>query len=155
MPNLVRPTLLLAGATTLLATRVLAAADSLVVVVANGPLAGTYSAPAGEIICLHEKPPNYPNSGYAVTWRRFQGYGAKVLAQAAMEVSNTEKPGAKHGDVLIDFGDPDHDPVQYHIFREPISFKLSTAGFTMDFEGKTKEGIRLHVTASCVDVEES
>jgi hypothetical protein len=155
MPKLVRSTLLFVGATTLLAARVYAASGSLVVVVANGPLAGTYNAPAVEITCLHEKPPNYATPGYGVSWRRFQGYGAKVLGQAAMEVSNTDKPGAKHGDVFIDFGDPDHNPVQYHIFNEPITFKLSAVGFTMDFDGKTKEGIRLHVTASCTDVTES
>ena len=153
MVNLVRFSPLLAVATTLIATRAFAAADALVVVVENGPLAGTYNAPSGEIICLHERPPSYPNLGYAVTWRRFKGYGPKILGQAAVEV--LDKPGVKYGTVTIEFGDPDDKNVAYEVFREPVTFKMSGKDFTMDFEGKTKEGIRLHVTAACVDVEES
>jgi hypothetical protein len=153
MPNLVRSMLLLAGATTLVAARVYAASDSLVIVVGNGPLAGTYEAPAGEIICVREKPPAYPNPGYGVEWRRFNGYSAKVLGEAAIEVSNPDKPGAKYGTVTIEFGDPDHNPTEYRVFPATLTIALIGRGGTIAFDGRTQEGIQLHVTASCVEWE--
>ncbi|MDP9088081.1 MAG: hypothetical protein M3O26_04980 [Pseudomonadota bacterium] len=154
MSKLVRSVVLFAGAAALVASRVYAGSDSLVVVVANGPLAGTYKAPEQDIICGHEMPPKYQNPGYAVTWRRFTGYAAKELGEAAMEVSNPDKLGVKRVMVDISFGDPDHDPTNYHIFTDAVTFKLGGGGFTMEFDGKTDKGIRLRVTASCSNVEE-
>ncbi|MDP9087416.1 MAG: hypothetical protein M3O26_01555 [Pseudomonadota bacterium] len=154
MSKLVRSVVLFAGAATLVASRVYAGSDSLVVVVANGPLAGTYKAPEQDIICGHEMPPNYHNPGYVVTWRRFTGYAAKELGEAVMEVSNPDKPGVKRVMVDISFGDPDHNPTNYHIFTDAVTFQLGDGGFTMEFDGKTDKGIRLHVTASCSNVAE-
>jgi hypothetical protein len=143
--------LLLAGVSTLVAARVDAASDSLVIVVGNGPLAGTYGAPAGEIICLREKPPDYPDLGYGVEWRRFDGYGAKVLGEVGTEVSNPDKPGAKYGTVIIRFGDPDHNPTDYKDFHANVTIALSGRGGTIAFDGRTEDGIQLHVKASCVE----
>lgn len=152
MSKLVLSVVLIAGAAMLVAGRVYAGSDSLVVVVSNGPLAGTYKAPSEDIICGHEMPPNYPNPGYAITWRRFTGYAAKELGEAAMEVSNPDKPGVKRVMVDISFGDPDHNPTNYHVFSESVTFKLGGGGFTMEFDGKTDKGIHLHVAASCSNV---
>jgi hypothetical protein len=150
MPHLARSILMLVGASTIFAARAYSAPNSLVIIVANAPFAGTYKPPATEIICLHAKKQRV----YSAAWRDFNAHGAKTLAEAGIEVSNPDQPGAKYGDVRIAFGDPDKHSIVYQIVHEPLTLALNGRGGTIAFEGKTKEGIRLQVTASCADVEE-
>lgn len=126
------------------------APNDLQVVVGSGPFAGTYSAPPTEVICLHSR----KQQVYSVAWKSFTPTTGRRLAEAAIEVSRPDDPGAKVGNIRVSFGDPDHNPVVYEIARQSLTMvrKDKTADISLD--GKTKSGIRLQVTAICREVEE-
>src|SRR6478735_3226157 len=78
-----------------------APANVLEIVVANGPLAGTYTPPATEVICLHAK----KQHRYSAAWKDFSPKGAKAIAEVGINVSNPDDTGAKQGEVRVAFGD--------------------------------------------------
>jgi hypothetical protein len=154
MPHLVRLILTLilviTGASALAAACIQAPPNVLEVVVVNGPLAGTYKPPTSEIICLHAK----KEKRYTATWKDLNAHDAKAIAEAGINVSNPEDAGAKHGEVRIAFGDPDKKTTVYSVDQAPLTLTMKGKGAEITFEGKTKEGIQLRVTAKCSDVEE-
>lgn len=148
MLNCLRSMLLFLGASTLAAASAYAASNSLVIVVANGPLAGTYKP--SEPLCVHSK----QQRGYSVAWIDIKPNGARALAQATMDVSPQDGSRAKSGNVYIEFGDSDKNTVKYSFVDQPLTFAFSGGVGTFAFDGKTKEGVQLHVTASCADISE-
>ena len=79
---------------------------------------------------------------------------AKAIAEAGINVSNPDEAGAKHGEVRIAFGDPDKKPTVYSVDQAPLTLAKAGKGAEITFQGKTKEGIQLRVTAKCSDVDE-
>jgi hypothetical protein len=150
MQLLTRSLAMLAGGAALSAAHAGSAPNRLQIVIANGPLAGTYSAPPSEVICLHAK----QQKVYSAAWKDFRAPKAKAMAEAGIEVSQPDAPGAKHGDVRISFGDADHNPVVYQVFQQPLTVSIKGKNGKIAFDGKTKDGIRLQVTATCTEVEE-
>jgi hypothetical protein len=144
----------LCGAAILAAAAPLAVAqaplNALEIVVANGPLAGTYKPPAAEVICLHAK----RQKRYSAAWKDFSPKGAKAIAEAGINVSNPDDAGAKQGEVRISFGDPTSKPVIYSVEAVPLSMTPRGKGMDIAFDGKTRDGIGLRVKASCQDVEQ-
>ncbi len=120
------------------------------VVVVDGPLAGHYQAPGSEVICLHAK----KQKQYSAAWRDFNARDPKKMSQAGISVSNPDDAGARHGDVQITFGDPDKKPVTYSANQVPLTLTITGKVGEISFQGKTKEGVQLRVTARCLDVEE-
>ena len=88
---------------------------------------------------------------YFATWKDFDARDAKAIAEAGINVLNPDDPGAMHGEVRIAFGDPDKKPTLYNVAQAPLTMKGKGAEIT--FQGKTKDGIQLRVTAKCSDVE--
>ena len=125
------------------------AENTLEVVIGNGPHAGTYNPPAENIICMHYK----KEKRYFATWKDFDARDAKAIAEAGINVLNPDDPGAKHGEVRIAFGDPDKKPTVYSVYQAPLTLTLKGNGAEITFQGKTKDGIQLRVTAKCSDVE--
>lgn len=52
----------------------------------------------------------------------------------------------------IAFGDPDKKPTVYSVDQAPLTLSMKDTGAEITFEGKTKDGIQLRVTAKCSDV---
>ena len=102
------------------------------------------------MICLHAK----RQQRYSAAWKGFDAYDAKAIAEAGINVSNPDEPGAKHGEVRIAFGDPDKKPTIYSVDQAPLTLTKTGKGAEITFHGKTKEGIQLRVTAKCSDVDE-
>jgi hypothetical protein len=120
------------------------------IVVANGPLAGTYTPPAAEVICLHAR----RQKRYSAAWKDFSPKGAKALAEAGINVANPDDAGAKQGEVRIAFGDAASKPIVYTVDAAPLSMTARGKGMDIAFEGKSRDGIGLRVRASCRDVEQ-
>jgi hypothetical protein len=124
--------------------------NTLEIVVANGPLAGTYKPPAAEVICLHAK----RQKRYSAAWKDFSPKGAKAIAEAGINVSNPDDAGAKQGEVRVSFGDATSKPVIYSVEAVPLSMTPRGKGMDIAFDGKTRDGVGLRVKASCQDVEQ-
>lgn len=156
MPHLGRPTVILvtvfASVLAVVAYALAAAQDenTLEIVVGNGPHAGTYKPPAENIICLHYK----KEKRYTAAWKDFDAHDAKTIAEAGINVSNPDDAGAKHGEVRIAFGDPNKKPTVYSAERAPLTMTMKGRGAEIMFQGKTKDGTELRVTAKCSDVEQ-
>jgi hypothetical protein len=162
MPHLVWSVLLIAGASVLAAARVEAASDVLEAVIANGPYAGTYRTPDSDLICMNSP----ANNMYAATWTNldevvkdvFGAQGEKKTNQSAMHsasirVLNPKDPGAKLGDVSLDLRNPDATKnALYELKSVPISLTTKGKGADISFDGKTKDGIQLRVTAKCSEM---
>lgn len=152
MPNRLHSILLLTGlfALTASAWGAVPAGNTLDIVIGNGPHAGTYKPPADTVICLHAKKQNR----YSAAWKDFDAHDAKAIAEAGISVSNPDGAGAKQGDVRVAFGDPDKKPTVYSIDQAPLTMTKNGKGAEITFQGKTKDGIQLRVSAKCSDVED-
>ena len=125
-----------------------AAADEnqLTIVVANGPFAGTYKAPSSQLICMRAKAQNV----FSIGWKDFEATGRNI-AEGGMQVDAPDGAGAKFGHVEVGFGSDDKKTV-YKILHKPIVLKLTGKGGTITFDGKTDQGIHLHMEAVCNNV---
>ena len=141
---------LVAGLMSLAVARAGSAPNDLQIIVGSGPLAGTYRAPPTEVICLHSR----KQQVYSAAWKSFTPTSGRQLAEAGIEVSRPDDPGAKLGNIRIAFGDPDHNPVVYEISRQSLTLTMKGKTADISLDGKTKSGIRIQVTAACREVEE-
>ena len=149
MKQLIRSTLIIAGAAALAAARPHAAPNPWTVVIGNGPFAGTYKAKAEEVICLHSKQPKM----YAASFRDSDAKDAHALGEGGIKVNNPDAPGPKTGDLHVAFGDDKKRSVVYDVYAVPITLTPKGKGADLAGAGKTKDGIAIRITASCVDVE--
>ena len=150
MTHLLRALLAIVAASSLSAAQAVALPNVLEVIVGNGPHAGTYKPPAAEVICLHAK----KQKRYTAAWKDFAARDAKSMSEAGVNVANPDDPGAKQGEVRIAFGDPDGKPTVYSVDQAPLTLTAKGKGAEIAFQGRTKDGIQLRVTAQCADVEE-
>ena len=149
MKQLIRSTLILAGATALAAARMPALPNPWTVVVANGPYAGTYKAKADEVMCLHTKQPKM----LAASFRDFDAKDAHALGDGGIKVDDPDAPGPKRGDLHVAFGDDKKRSMTYDIFNVPISVTPKGKGADISGAGKTKDGVGIQITASCAEIE--
>lgn len=150
MQHLVRTALIVAGAVAVAAARPHAAPNPWTIVVSNGPNAGTYSAKATEVICLHAKAQKF----YAASFRDFTASTPHSLAEGGIKVDNPDVAGAKLGDLHVAFGTDAKRTAVYDAYGVPIA--MTTKGgdkYDLVGSGKTKEGIQLKISASCADIE--
>ena len=150
MPHLVRSILVVAGASVMAAARPQAPPNVLDLVVVNGPFTGTYRPPTSEVVCMHSKKDRI----YTAAWRDFNPHSTRAVGEAGINVSNPDDPGPKVGEVLISFGERDKNPTVFRVDPAPITLTIKGKGAEISFQGKTKEGIQLRVSAKCLDVVE-
>lgn len=127
--------------------------NSLEIVVGSGPFAGTYHPPAAEIICMQAK----AQKKFAATWKSFEQVPPKALGEAGINISNPDEPGPTRGEVRISFGDSKH-PTVYDVripddSKGPLTMTRSGAVVSLAFNGKTRDGIALRVSAVCKDID--
>lgn len=149
MKHLIRTALVVAGATALAAARPHAAPNPLTIVIGNGPFAGTYNSKAAATMCLHAKTEQF----YSSSFKNLEAKGARSLVEGMIKVDNPDKPGAKTGDLHVVFGDDKKSQTRYDVYGVPITMTMK-GGAKADLAGagKTKEGIAIRITASCVDI---
>ena len=145
----------LGALTPLVASAQKAAGNILEIVVGSGPYAGTYRAPTDQVICLYVK----KRPQFSVSYKNFSPNGAKALAEGGVNVDNPDEIGAKRGHVLITFGSSDKKPSFYDLpvpgpGAGPITLKRSGTRADIMYQGKTKDGVPVRVTATCSDIDQ-
>ncbi len=138
------------GATVVAGSSVYAGSNPFVVIIGNGPFAGTYNLPADQVICFHSTKQRV----YTAAWKDFSPPNARAIAEVGIEVANPDVPSAKVGDVRISFGDSSKTETVYQVYREPLSLSVSGKRGDIAFQGKTKDGVRISVTVSCTGTTE-
>jgi hypothetical protein len=128
-----------------------AASSSLVIVVGNGAFAGTYNLDPKAVFCFH----SVKQRVYSAVWKDYNPPNAKAIAEAGIQVINPDAPGPKVGSVQITFGDPAKAAAVYKISAQPLSLSVSGSKGDITFQGKTKDGISIRVTAACFDTAEA
>jgi len=129
--------------------------DVMVIVIANGPHAGTYKPPTEEIICMDAK----KQKQFAASYKDFDAKDPKAVSEGGINILNPDEPGPKQGHALVAFGDPGKKPqVQYSfsIFKDTtgqLTFTRSPKGADLSFQGKTPDGIAVRITAKCTDID--
>ena len=124
--------------------------NSFVVVIGNGPFSGTYHLPVAEVSCFHSVKKRVYSSG----WKDFTPANAKSIAEAGIEVQDPDVPGPKFGTVLVTFGDSDKTATHYAIYHEPLTLSVAGSHGQITLRGKTKDGVQIQVTVSCLDTME-
>jgi hypothetical protein len=121
------------------------------IVVSDGPFAGTYTA--DDTACLHVKDRNTLGCG----WKKFAEHPkTKTLEEAGIQVDTVSRgPGARTGDVIVKFldgiGETVHD---YSVSNVPLTLTRNGNVQQISFDGKTKDGVRMRVTGTIVQVDE-
>ena len=128
-----------------------AGSSSFLVVVGNGALAGTYNLDAKAVFCFHSA----KRRVYSAVWKDYNPSNAKSIAEAGIEVINPDAAGPKVATVQITFGDPDKAQAVYRISAQPVSLTVSGSRGEIVFQGKTQNGISIHLTAVCLDTAEA
>lgn len=127
--------------------------NSIEVVIVGGAHAGSFKPPSGEIICIDMK------EQFAASYRDFGAHDPQKVSEAGLNVTNPADPGAKRGNVLVTFGDPDRKPVSQYAISVPgdgigaLTFTRSGKVAELSFKGKAKDGATVTVTARCSDIE--
>ncbi len=130
--------------------------ESMEIVIVGGPNAGKYTLPSANIYCMHIK----SRSTVAASYKDFDASGLKTVGTAAIGVTNADDPGPKRGSVQVGFGGAnDKTGVHYSLSipaESPGPITMTRKGNSADlaFQGKTKDGISIRITARCPQLEE-
>ncbi len=137
------------------ANRPAPADNVLEVVIGNGPHAGTYKLPTSAVMCAHFK----EGKNIAAIYKDFDASDVKTISDAAINVLNPDEAAPKWGRVLVAFGGSDgkrgarYDLSVSANSAGAITFSRKGNGADLAFEGRTKDGISLHLSAKCVAFE--
>ena len=130
--------------------------NTLEIVLGGGPNAGTYRPAAANTSCMYFK----QQKQFTAVFKDFDASDLKKVGEAGINVINPDDTGPKRGDVLVAFGArAAKGALRYAISIPgdsvgPITLTRSGTRADLSFQGKTKDGIAIRVTAKCLDVEE-
>ena len=125
------------------------------IVVGNGPHAGTYKLSTSAVMCMHFKQQKQVTAVY----KDFDASDPKKIGEAGINITNPDEPGPQRGDVLVAFGArDDKGSSRYSVSipgdsAGPITLTRNGKAADLAFQGRTKDGISLHVTARCTNLE--
>jgi hypothetical protein len=125
------------------------------VVIGNGPDAGTYKLPTSAVMCAYFK----DGKNLAAVYKDFDASGLKTISDAAINVLNPDEAAPNWGSVLVAFGGRDGKRGGRYdvkvVGSGPGSLSVTRKGKTADlaFQGRTKDGISLQLTAKCMEIE--
>jgi hypothetical protein len=130
--------------------------NTLEIVVGGGPNAGTYKLQTDAVMCMHFK----QQKQFTAVYKDFDASDAKKIGEAGLNITNPDEAGPKRGDVLVAFGGRNNKSASRYAVSipgdsaGPITLKRNGKMADLAFQGRTKDGISLRVTAKCTDVEE-
>ena len=148
MKPFARSAILIAIAATLLAVRPAVAASQYTVTIDNGPNAGKYEAKAADIQCFHSKSQQI----LFATFSNMDPHTGNSGVRSGIRVYDPDATGAKTGELSADFGTFVKQTAKYMVTRIPITLTISGKGADIAGQGKTQDGVGIHVSVSCADV---
>jgi hypothetical protein len=125
------------------------------IVIGNGPHAGTYKFSTDAVMCMRFK----EGKNIAAVYKDFDASDLNKISDAAINVDNPDEAAPKWGSVLVAFGSRDGKRASYSVSIHgdspgPITLTRNGKEAGLAFQGRTKDGISLHVTAKCASLEE-
>jgi hypothetical protein len=132
------------------------AGTSFEIVIGSGPHAGTYKLPESNTICMHMK----AQQRFSAAYKDVEAIDPKTVSGAGINIFNPDDPGPKRGQLNIRFGDPkDQRPAPYEVSipsesKGPLTLTRAGKTATATFQGQTKSGINVQVSAKCGSVDE-
>jgi hypothetical protein len=126
------------------------------IAIGNGPHAGTYKLSNSDVMCVHLTQLNR----VGIVYKDFDAADLTKVGEAEISVSNPDDAAPKQGKVLVAFGArSDKRATRYSLAipdesTGPLALTRSGKAVNLEFRGKTKDGISLHVTATCTSLEE-
>lgn len=133
-----------------------AASDNLIeVVIGSGPHAGTYKLPTDPIICMERK----QQKEFTAVYKDFDAKDLKTPGTAAIHIVNLAETGPQTGSAFATFRDSATKPgakYSVEIYRDgasSLTFTRNPKGADLAFQGKTKEGVALRMTAKCTSID--
>ena len=131
------------------------AANSLEIVIANGPHAGTYKLPTAHIVCMNIKSRNHFSAAYKNTTAR----DAQSVSGAGLNLFNPGDAGTRRGEINIRFGDPDEKrPATYETAishdSNGLMFQKKGPSVELRFDGLAQNGTPVRLTAHCTEIDE-
>ena len=125
------------------------------IVIGNGPHAGTYKLSTSDVMCMH-----WQRKNLAVVYKEFDASDLNKISTAAINVENPDEAARKSGSVLVAFKSRDgkrgsqYDVSVSRDSADPITLTRNGKSADLAFQGRTKEGFSLRMTAKCTSVEE-
>ncbi len=125
------------------------------IVIGSGPHAGTYKVPTSAVMCAYFK----EGKNLAAIYKDFDANDVKTISDAAINVLNPDEAAPKWGSVLVAFGGRDgkrgarYDVSVKGSGADSLTFSRKGKVADLAFQGRTKDGISLHLTARCMDIE--
>jgi hypothetical protein len=122
----------------------------------NGPNAGTYKLQTSAVMCMHFKQQKQVTAVY----KDFDASDPKKIGEAGINITNPDEAGPKRGDVLVAFGARDNKSASRYSVSipgdsaGPVTLTRNGKEAELAFQGRTKDGISLRVTAKCASLEE-
>lgn len=130
--------------------------NTLEIVVGGGPNAGTYKLQTDAVMCMHFK----QQKQFTAVYKDFDTSDLKKIGEAGLNITNPDEAGPKRGDVLVAFGARnDKRASRYSVSipgdsAGPITLARNGKRADVAFQGRTKDGISLRVTATCISIDE-
>jgi hypothetical protein len=124
--------------------------NSTTVVIAAGPFAGSYTIDNGGCVYIKDR------DILGVTFKQFAHTPkTKTLEEAAIEVDRASTPGAKTGDVTVEFLDVASDkPQDFSVSNVPLTVIRNGKRAQFSFEGQSRDHVPMRVTATCDHTDE-
>jgi hypothetical protein len=158
LPNQTARALVLAALAVFAATAAYAK-DSMLLVIGNGPHAGTFKLEEGKgqaLICG-----SFPgNPQLSAVWKDISAaLSGKAppnkLTSVGFNIFNPGDAGAKKGGIIVIFGGGGKKATTYQVMvpadsKGPLNMKKNGKALALSFDGKTKDGIALQVKVDCV-----
>ncbi len=130
--------------------------DSMELVIANGPHAGTWKYPGkGIFVCMRQKAPDQLSAVY----KDLDAKDISTVSGVGFNVFSPDAPGAKSGGIRVVFGDPfnekQHATYEIMVPRDsagPLTMSRDGKTVSLAFAGQTKDGIKLTLKMFCSEV---
>ena len=152
--------LVVLGCASVFGSAISADTESMEIVIGGGPRAGTYQLPAANIFCINLK----TQKTVAISYKDFDATGTNTIGTAAIGVTNPDDAGPKRGSVEVSFAaaegqDAVSSSLSYAISIPsespgPLVLTRNGKGAELSFQGKTKDGVSIRITAKCAALED-
>ena len=131
------------------------ASNSLELVIADGPHAGTYHLPAANIACMNVK----ARKQFSAAYKDTNAKDAKIVSGVGINVFHSDDAGARRGEINIRFGDPDEKrPAAYETAishdSKGLLFERKGRAVELRFDGAAQNGTPVRVLAHCIEIDE-
>lgn len=130
--------------------------NTLELTIGSGPHRGTYKLTPDDVVCLHFK----ERKQFGVAYYDSTALDAKRLHRLTVNIPQMTNAGPQSGDIYAEFGKAKGKPIaEYKVSipsesKGPLTMAKKGSVVSVAFEGATKSGVPLRVSATCRSIDE-